>query len=452
MAKKAFDCLECGTRNEFGRLWCKKCYEHYEYKASFKSWAIGAISGLIIFIIYYKVTHPFTGPLEENEETIFKLIGYASAFVGAVVISQFTSKHPYLKTTDTMAKVYQLDEDYQTGYEGSNKAEVFADHNRAPTGVFAEVSNSSSTGFGDFPPGKMSLDNAQYRLWLVKHYGIERNDILNEVVCGEKSFETADDALRYAHSVQTSLMASARLNESELQKADASSIDDRNSDYQEGLGHSDGEPSNITFDPEVLDEDDQAKAQNATFKGIIWLSVLILVAALGFISWDSRKLADQVSVTVERDANLRDRPDTSNSIVIDKVPAGTLLTGRWTEGTTPQSGRWLEIVRAGKKLYLWEGNLTPSKAPMVPKVVSPDIEFNNLNEDAIRAGRQCYVDNDPAACPQFERLFEEVEAGKSSTRNFCMLEVTASVSYSVPCQYKDKYWYVFSGGTFGDPS
>lgn len=54
---------------------------------------------------------------------------------------------------------------------------------------------------GAFVEGPMVLGNAQYRLWLVKNYKIERNEVLGEVICGQKSFKTTDDALTYAHSM-----------------------------------------------------------------------------------------------------------------------------------------------------------------------------------------------------------------------------------------------------------
>lgn len=43
------------------------------------------------------------------------------------------------------------------------------------------------------------LDNAKYRLWLVKNYAIERDYVLGELIVGERCFKNVDDALRFAH-------------------------------------------------------------------------------------------------------------------------------------------------------------------------------------------------------------------------------------------------------------
>ena len=61
------------------------------------------------------------------------------------------------------------------------------------------LSNTATPKIQNTPPKDQSLENAQYRLWLVKTYGIERNEVLGEVICGERSFKTIDDALRFAH-------------------------------------------------------------------------------------------------------------------------------------------------------------------------------------------------------------------------------------------------------------
>lgn len=48
-----------------------------------------------------------------------------------------------------------------------------------------------------------NLGNAQYKVWLVETYGITKNEVLGEFVCGEKSFKSIDDALQFAHSEET---------------------------------------------------------------------------------------------------------------------------------------------------------------------------------------------------------------------------------------------------------
>lgn len=100
------------------------------------------------------------------------------------------------------------------------------------------------------------------------------------------------------------------------------------------------------------------RPQFNAYKFIIFpFSLLLLIGPLIFMYFDIGRRAENVAVIVERDANLRDGPSTSGTAVVEKLTAGTLLNGRWIEATAPQSGRWLEIVRDGKMLYVWEGNL-----------------------------------------------------------------------------------------------
>lgn len=44
------------------------------------------------------------------------------------------------------------------------------------------------------------LSNTRYKVWLIDAYGIEKNEVLGEFLCGEKSFETVDEALEFAHA------------------------------------------------------------------------------------------------------------------------------------------------------------------------------------------------------------------------------------------------------------
>lgn len=87
----------------------------------------------------------------------------------------------------------------------------------------------------DTPPKDQNLENAQYRLWLVKTYGIERNDVLGEVICGERSFKTIDDALRFAHESESD-------KKQEIEKAQMAVIEELGSEAK-ALG--------ITFDGEM---------------------------------------------------------------------------------------------------------------------------------------------------------------------------------------------------------
>ena len=46
----------------------------------------------------------------------------------------------------------------------------------------------------------LSLDG--YKIWLVKKYSIERNEALNQIVCGDRLFLTIEDALTFVDSVE----------------------------------------------------------------------------------------------------------------------------------------------------------------------------------------------------------------------------------------------------------
>ncbi len=76
-------------------------------------------------------------------------------------------------------------------------------------------------------------------------------------------------------------------------------------------------------------------------------------------------------------------------------------------------------------------------------------DFDDINRYALIAGKQCYISGDEKACQKFNEAFSKVGSSESMGFQFCKLEVTAHVSYSVPCEYKERYLYVFSGGSFG---
>jgi hypothetical protein len=50
--------------------------------------------------------------------------------------------------------------------------------------------------------GDKSLSNDSYKIFLVKKYGIEKNAALDKIVSNEKLFNTIDDALAYADSLE----------------------------------------------------------------------------------------------------------------------------------------------------------------------------------------------------------------------------------------------------------
>lgn len=50
------------------------------------------------------------------------------------------------------------------------------------------------------PPKITSLDNDEYRIWLVKSYQIQKNETLNQYECEDKLFDSVELALEYAHA------------------------------------------------------------------------------------------------------------------------------------------------------------------------------------------------------------------------------------------------------------
>jgi hypothetical protein len=55
--------------------------------------------------------------------------------------------------------------------------------------------------------GEFDLSVDSYRLWLAKHYQIERNDVFDRFVIGLQTFYSLDDALAHAHSLEVEKIA-----------------------------------------------------------------------------------------------------------------------------------------------------------------------------------------------------------------------------------------------------
>jgi len=52
------------------------------------------------------------------------------------------------------------------------------------------------------PPEARDTSQDEYRIWLTSKYEISKNDALDKIVCQDKLFETVDDALLYADSLE----------------------------------------------------------------------------------------------------------------------------------------------------------------------------------------------------------------------------------------------------------
>jgi hypothetical protein len=48
-----------------------------------------------------------------------------------------------------------------------------------------------------------SIDNDSYQVYLIKKYDIEMNDVLNKLICVNKSFQNLESALLYAHEIES---------------------------------------------------------------------------------------------------------------------------------------------------------------------------------------------------------------------------------------------------------
>jgi hypothetical protein len=67
--------------------------------------------------------------------------------------------------------------------------------------------------------GEHDLASDGYRLWLARHYQIERNEVFNRFVLGEQTFENLDNALVHAHALEMEKIA-AKKAESERVEAE----------------------------------------------------------------------------------------------------------------------------------------------------------------------------------------------------------------------------------------
>ena len=50
--------------------------------------------------------------------------------------------------------------------------------------------------------GIKNLDSDAYKIFLTKKYGIEKNEALGKIICGDKLFDNAEDALSYANNCE----------------------------------------------------------------------------------------------------------------------------------------------------------------------------------------------------------------------------------------------------------
>jgi hypothetical protein len=68
------------------------------------------------------------------------------------------------------------------------------------------LDNSAGNAPAEFT-AEHDLSSDAYRLWLVKHHQIERNEVFDRFIVDEQTFNTLDDALAYAHALDAQQIA-----------------------------------------------------------------------------------------------------------------------------------------------------------------------------------------------------------------------------------------------------
>lgn len=72
-----------------------------------------------------------------------------------------------------------------------------------PSGEVATASSSRPSPRKEWDVNHdRDLSSDVYRLWLAKHYEIERNDVFDRFVLGDRTFDNLDSALAYAHNLE----------------------------------------------------------------------------------------------------------------------------------------------------------------------------------------------------------------------------------------------------------
>lgn len=86
------------------------------------------------------------------------------------------------------------------------------------------------------------------------------------------------------------------------------------------------------------------------------LAVFLGLSAWALIGTDNRQTSS-INVVVTGPANVRDKPNTTDSQIIAKFDRGRSLVGKWVKGSDDGQERWLEFEDSGRILYIWEGNI-----------------------------------------------------------------------------------------------
>lgn len=122
--------------------------------------------------------------------------------------------------------------------------------------------------------------------------------------------------------------------------------------------------------------------------GAVLITLTLIFTAVGFLilirKWPTLVRPDSTTVIVARTANARNAPSSVDSKVIIKLSAGEKLSGRWQESVEPSKERWFEFNRAGRKLYIWEGNLVHAEPSVRSNTMTPAIwRCASISQDLI---------------------------------------------------------------------
>lgn len=168
--------------------------------------------------------------------------------------------------------------------------------------------------------GQRQLSNDKYRLWLAKHYDIQRNDVFDRFVFDDRTFETLDTALAEAHALE------------EQKRSDAAAAE------LERLENAEQERE----DQRIRQEEAEAEWQENKPKVVVGLLLgLAVVVALVFFARETPEerearlvqersereaMAAQFSIRLPDDATLVDAgPIGDREYLCDEITEGSLL-------------------------------------------------------------------------------------------------------------------------------
>ncbi len=123
--------------------------------------------------------------------------------------------------------------------------------------------------------GDRSLNNDSYKLYLAKHYNIEKNAALDKFVCNDKLFNNVDDSLTYADSLEQSLIDSFKSTTSNKVSEASSQVSENYNSSQSILS-------------EQANKAESSQEKNSNNKLIIIISVFLIFGIGAFFIYNSQ--------------------------------------------------------------------------------------------------------------------------------------------------------------------